>query len=177
MRLWLVRHGATEWSETGRLCGWTDVPLSAAGRGQAELLQSRLHGLAFDSVWTSDLIRASESARLAFGDAMPDMRLRELDFGDLEGKSWQECDQFTRDALVRFDGFAAPGGESTAELQERIGEFLAELGDGNHLIFTHGGVIRLLARMRHLDSSPLPGELVVLDRETIFQTWVQNEEN
>lgn len=175
MRLWLVRHGATEWSETGRLCGWTDVPLSPAGRGQAELLQPRLVGLPFDGVWTSDLSRASEFARLVIGDASPEMRLRELDFGDLEGKTWHDCDSSTRGALLWFDGFASPGGESVAELQDRVGGFLSGLVDGNHLVFTHGGVIRLLSRMRGLDSSPSPGELVVLDLEAIFQPSVQNE--
>ena len=165
--LWLVRHGATAWSETGRVCGWTDVPLSAAGRGQAQLFQPRLQGLAFDGVWTSDLVRASEFARLAFGDATPDTSLRELDFGELEGRTWHDLEQPIRDALLRFDGFVAPGGESVAAFENRVVGFLSGLTPGEHLVFTHGGVVRLLTRLLGVASSPVPGELTVLEWATI----------
>lgn len=167
MRLWLVRHGATDWSEEGRLCGWSDIPLSADGRSQAGPLRSRLDGLVFDGVWTSDLTRASEFACLVAGQAETDSRLREIDFGELEGRRWVDCDRSTRDALVRFDGFVAPGGESVARLQERVGAFLSSLGHGEHLLFTHGGVIRLLTRWLGLASSPAPGELTILEWDGI----------
>ena len=163
MRLWLVRHGATAWSEAGRLCGWTDVPLSPLGRNQAGPLQPRLAANTFDGVWTSDLVRSSEFARLAAGQAKADRRLREIDFGDLEGRRWVECDRPTRDALARYDDFAAPGGESVSQMEERVGEFLSEIGPGEHLVFTHGGVIRLLARRLGLTSHPAPGELAILE--------------
>ena len=91
------------------------------------------------------------------------MRLREIDFGDLEGKTWDECDQDTQRALVRFEGFSAPGGESVDTLQERVLGFLAGLAPGNHLIFTHGGVIRLLQARSGSGPPPRPGELVVLE--------------
>ncbi|MGH8913380.1 MAG: histidine phosphatase family protein [Acidimicrobiia bacterium] len=163
MRLWLVRHGVTVWSEEGRLCGSTDVPLSVKGREQAALVRPRLRGQVFDGIWTSDLSRAAEFARLTAGGATSDRRLRELDFGDLEGKAWQDCDRQTREALVRFDGFAAPGGESVADMEERVFGFLSGLDSGEHLIFTHGGVVRLLARRTGANISPVPGELTVLE--------------
>jgi len=163
MRLWLVRHGATDWSEEGRLCGWTDIPLSNLGRNQAGPLRPRLVANTFDGVWTSDLSRSSEFAQLAAGRAQSDRRLREIDFGDLEGRRWLDCDGPTRDALVRYDDFAAPGGESVSQLEERVGEFLSEIGPGEHLVFTHGGVIRLLARHVGLASQPAPGELTILE--------------
>lgn len=170
MRLWLVRHGATDWSETGRLCGWTDIPLSSQGRRQAELVRSWIHGRKFEGVWSSDLIRAADFARLAVGGASSDVRLRELDFGELEGRSWHDCDHPTRNALLRFEGFAAPGGESVAELGERVAAFLSGLAIGDHLVFTHGGVIRLLTHQRGITSSPAPGELTILD-------WVAPRQN
>ena len=163
MTLWLVRHGDTEWSEHGRLCGWADPPLSPAGIEQAARLRPRLRHRPFEGAWTSDLTRASEFARLSFGEARPDVRLREIDFGDLEGKTWDECDEETQEALMRFEGFTAPGGESVETLRERVLGFLADLGPGNHLIFTHGGVIRLLQALRGSGRSPRPGEMVVLD--------------
>lgn len=162
MTLWLVRHGATEWSERGKLCGWTDVPLSPLGRDQAIRLRPRLERHRFDGVWTSDLARAREFARLSFDGAHPDSRLREVDFGDLEGLTWDECDPQTRDALSGFGGFTAPGGESVESFQDRVVGFLTELGPGNHLIFTHGGVIRLLHMLCGQSRAPAPGEMVEL---------------
>jgi probable phosphoglycerate mutase len=167
MRLWLVRHGATDWSEQGRLCGWSDIPLSADGRGQAGPLRSRLDGLVFDGVWASDLARASEFACLVAGQAKTDSRLREIDFGELEGRCWVDCDRSTRDALVRFDGFVAPGGESVSRLEERVGEFISGLGPGEHLLFTHGGVIRLLTGRAGPVSYPAPGELTIIEWDGI----------
>jgi probable phosphoglycerate mutase len=163
MRLWLVRHGATQWSEEGRLCGWTDVPLSPKGRAQAVPIRRRLDGQRFDGAWTSDLTRAAEFARLTMRQADPDRRLRELDFGALEGKTWRQIELPTRESLLGFDGFAAPGGESVGQLGARVGEFLSELGEGDHLLFTHGGVIRLLSRRCGVASYPAPGELTVLE--------------
>ena len=82
-RLWLVRHGATDWSDAGRLNGWTDVPLNERGRAQATWLAGQLKGREFVDVWSSDLARAEETARLVLGQPVPDRRLRELDFGAL----------------------------------------------------------------------------------------------
>lgn len=170
MRLWLVRHGVTEWSESGRLCGWADIPLNSVGRDQAISLRGRWSQARLAGVWTSDLIRAAEFAELAHGEATPDRRLRELDFGDLEGLTWGECDQPTRLALTRFEGFAAPGGETLAQLEDRIGDFLCTLTQGDHLIFTHGGVIRLLSGIGGATLSPAPGELTVVE-------WPSREQN
>jgi len=167
LRLWLVRHGATDWSAAGRLCGSTDIPLSPEGRAQVDPFRRRVASHSFTGVWTSDLARAREFAQLAVRHATPDRRLRELDFGELEGKRWEDLDQSTRHALVRFEGFVAPGGESVAQLEERVGEFLAELEPGDHLVVTHGGVIRLLARRCGLALAPVPGEMTVLEWERV----------
>ena len=163
LTLWLARHGATAWTEQGRFCGWSDLPLNAKGRAQARRLGSRLAGLAFDGIWTSDLSRAAESSRLAGVRARPDPRLRELDFGELEGKTWSDLDSGLQDDLGRFEGFTAPGGESLHQLEERLGGFLGELPGGDHLIFTHGGVIRLLSRRQGRVVAPVPGQLVIFE--------------
>jgi probable phosphoglycerate mutase len=163
LRLWLVRHGATEWNESGRLCGWADVPLSPAGKRQANSLRPRLAVQPFDGVWASDLVRASQFAQLAYGPATTDLRLREIDFGEIEGRTWQECDSMTRESLLRFDGFVAPGGESFDQFRDRVTGFLDGLRPGTHLLFTHGGVTRLLTREVGDPASPAPGEVTVLD--------------
>ena len=175
LSLWLARHGATEWTDEGRLCGWSDPPLNEEGRAQAGLLRRRLAGLAFDGTWTSDLIRAVEYAELAGVGAQPDRRLRELDFGELEGKAWPDLATGVQQSLVRVDGFSAPGGESVADLEERVGAFIGELSAGSHLIFTHGGVIRILGRRRGLTLAPAPGQLTILDWEGTMATQTGRE--
>ena len=159
-RLWLVRHGATDWSEAGRFNGWTDVSLNELGRRQSELLRDHLRATEFDGIWSSDLVRAIETASLAAGDAVADRRLREIDFGALEGLTWAECPAHVREALVAFEGFEAPGGESVSRLSDRVLEFVDGLSHGDHLVFTHGGVIRVLSRGADRDVNVPPGGLL-----------------
>ena len=161
LRLWLVRHGATEWSDAGRLNGWTDVPLNARGRAQAVALAERLAGTGVAGIWSSDLSRATETARLATGEPAPDPRLRELDFGSLEGMRWEECPPEVRRAMAAFEGFRAPGGESVESLRARVFDFVHSLPRGDQVVFTHGGVIRLLLREAGTDRGIGPGELVL----------------
>lgn len=159
-RLWLVRHGATDWSDAERLTGWTNVPLNERGRVQAQVLGRAMAGRKFAGIWSSDLERAAETARVAVGGAIPDRRLRELNFGDLDGCTWDQCPPEIREELLAFDRFAAPGGESVEALRERVLDFLARLSPGDHLVFTHGGVVRLLLRaVGHYARIP-PGGLV-----------------
>lgn len=161
-RLWLVRHGETDWSAAGRLNGWRDVPLNERGRAQARGLADRLRDQRFVATWSSDVKRSTETARLADRSPAIDRRLRELDFGALEGMTWGELDEATQRALIGFDRFQAPGGESVAMLQARVADFIAGLDLGDHLVFTHGGVIRLLMREAGLDRGVEPGEIVVV---------------
>ena len=144
IELWLVRHGETEWSAAHRFCGWSDPPLSERGRAMAEALRHELADAQFDSVVSSTSGRAVETARLAYGEPRVDERLRELDFGDIEGMTWKDCTPELREQLLDYETFQAPNGESVAQLIARVTEALRELGPGRHLIVTHGGVIRFL---------------------------------
>ena len=84
--LWLVRHGATEWSQTGRHTSRTDVALLPSGADRARALLPRLTSHDFALVLTSPLQRARETARLAgYPDAEVDGDLREWDYGVYEG--------------------------------------------------------------------------------------------
>jgi probable phosphoglycerate mutase len=166
VRLWLARHGETAWNVVHRFQGWADIELTATGRAQANALGARLAGRRFDRVWSSDLGRAVETARLAVGEPTTDRRLREIDFGTLEGLVWDQLGEEVRLALRGFDGFQAPGGESMAAFKQRVLEFIAELGPGDHLVVTHGGVIRMLTRECGADGFPAPTELVGLDWDT-----------
>lgn len=160
--VWLVRHGETDWNAAGRLQGWTDIPLNDAGKRQASELGPLLESESFDGLWSSDLVRAIETATLAYGVPQTDSRIREMDFGAIEGSTWDGLDVHLRVALRDFDHFSAPGGETAAAFVERIESFLAELSPGRHLVFTHGGVIRAISRPYGTDGFPRHAEIVKL---------------
>src|SRR5262245_48512639 len=88
-QIWLVRHGETEWSLSGKHTGRTDVPLTPAGRRQAEALGRHLTGRSFALVLASPLDRARETCRLAgYGSmALVTDDLREWDYGIYEGRT------------------------------------------------------------------------------------------
>jgi broad specificity phosphatase PhoE len=100
-QVFLLRHGETEWSRTGRHTGRTDLPLTADGRLRAQAIGRALQGHKL-SVWTSPLDRARETCRLAgFADsAKVDHDLREWDYGIYEGRTTLEIRQEMTDWSV-----------------------------------------------------------------------------
>lgn len=149
LTVFFVRHGQTEWNREGRWQGQLDVPLNAAGRRQAALLGGRLRASAFAAAYSSDLARARETARIALPGVSPDLdpRLREMDFGEFEGATWEQIEQTHPEALRAYladrQAFRAPGGESHAEVRERLASWLDSLPRaGTVIAFTHGGLIR-----------------------------------
>lgn len=161
--LWLVRHGETPASKGRTLAGWADVPLTAHGEEQASALRPLLAGGRFDGVWSSNLRRAITTARLAWGEPRQDERLREMSFGSLEGMPWETLDPTIQEGLARFEGFAAPGGESFEGVRSRVLSFVEGLLPGRHVLFTHGGVVRLLSREVGEDTFVPTGTLLVVD--------------
>ncbi len=159
--LWLVRHGETPASRGRTLAGWTDVPLTERGQQQAAALRPVLENEDFDGVWSSDLIRAVTTARLAWGEPKQDRRLREMGFGELEGADFMTLEPKLQDGILQFNDFAAPGGESLEELHTRVMSFIDVLPMGQHLLFTHGGVVRLFARELGHDRFVPTGTLLV----------------
>lgn len=168
VRLWLARHGSSEWSEARRYTGWTDLPLSERGMKEAESL-AWLARRRWTGIWTSDLQRARATAELAGVVATVDRRLREIDFGTMEGKTWDELDPGTQEAVASFEGFAPPGGESATELMARLDDFVGGLAPGDHLVFTHGGVIRALVRTTGEDHHSGPGEVTIIEVDGTFR--------
>src|SRR5688572_29356287 len=99
-KIFLIRHGETEWSRSGRHTGRTDVPLTDAGRLAAEAIREALEPLELD-VWTSPLQRARETARLAgFASVQIDDDLREWDYGVYEGRTTLDIRKETPDWSV-----------------------------------------------------------------------------
>ncbi len=151
LELWLVRHGETTRSVAREIAGWSDPPLTDRGRRQARALRLKLDGEVFDGVWSSDLRRAKTTAALAWGDAAPDSRLREFNFGDMEEEPFEAIDSGLAAQAMRFRDFQAPGGENNAGFRSRLEAFLDELPPGRHLLFVHGGVIRSLVQDLGMD--------------------------
>lgn len=153
-QLFLVRHGETAWNAEARLQGQLDVPLSALGRQQAELLRARLEEERLDAACSSDLERCWETAVIALRGRdihpTPDIGLREIDFGDWQGLTFADVEQRRPDdfRLWRDDPVdAAPhGGESRRQLQSRIAATLTAIVaryEGQRvLVVTHGGALR-----------------------------------
>ena len=149
LELWLVRHGVTDWNLAERIQGWSDPPLNAAGRAQAERLAPRLTGIAFDRVIASDLDRARTTAALALpgADVELDPRLRELNYGAFDGASWADLatgEHAAAAAHWRADrrGRRIPGGESFDDLAARVAAFRADLpATGRVIAFAHSGTI------------------------------------
>lgn len=146
-----IRHGESEWNARRVWQGHSESPLSALGKAQAESLSMRFQkaGYRFDRVYSSDLGRALETARLALPQAeiVVDPRLREIHFGALEGRTLEELrpeegEEFKRWWASPYDTMLSGGGESMASVRQRVDAWRAELGDGNIAVFTHGGVIR-----------------------------------
>jgi broad specificity phosphatase PhoE len=159
VELWLVRHGETLWNREGKLLGWTDLPLTPEGEAQARALKGLLPSF---PAYSSDLARALRTAELAGFRPEATRALREIHFGALEGAPWEALEPAYKEALLSFQGFHPPGGESLEEFQERILRFLEGL-KAPALLFTHGGVVRATLRALGEDGLVPPGSVLVVD--------------
>jgi probable phosphoglycerate mutase len=142
--IYLVRHGETEWSKSGRHTGRTDLALTPEGEEEARALRSRLPA-GLDQVLTSPLQRAARTAELAGFAATPDPDLMEWDYGDFEGLT-SAAIRARQPAWELFsDG--CPGGESVAQIAQRADRITARLkaSSGKVLVFSHGHLLRVLA--------------------------------
>ena len=148
--LLLVRHGETDWNRDRRVQGHTDVPLNDEGRSQARTLAATLDCQEFAAIYSSDLARALETAKIIAEpcglEVTPVEALREKDFGTWEGLTDVEI-------LTRFPDAHATGwgdGESTEELATRVLQAVDEIGaehpDEAVIVVTHGGPLRALLR-------------------------------
>ena len=146
-RVYLVRHGETEWSLTGRHTGRTELSLTAAGAEAARQWGDRLQGIGFSRVFTSSRLRARQTCDLAGQGAVaaiePD--LAEWDYGDYEGKRSEDIHQQRPGWNIFRDG--CPGGESPAQVSARADRLIARLRQwpGNVALFSHGHFGRVLA--------------------------------
>jgi probable phosphoglycerate mutase len=145
--LWLLRHGATQWSERELHTGRADPPLSPEGREQAAAAGQLLEGRRFAGVMVSPQLRAQETCRLAgFGERAEVWdELVEWDYGTYEGLTDDDTGERRPGWNLFRDG--APEGESPAQVAARIHRILRHLESisGPCLLVGHGKLLRALA--------------------------------
>ncbi|MGH3506018.1 MAG: histidine phosphatase family protein [Nocardioidaceae bacterium] len=144
--VWLVRHGETEWSRSGRHTGRTDLEMTPEGEQAARQLGPVLAGTSFNRVWCSPRLRARRTAELARLDRVEvHDELVEWDYGDYEGLTRVEIQEARPDWQIWTHG--APGGESPQEMATRADGVVAACRDagGRTLLVAHGHFLRSLA--------------------------------
>lgn len=144
--LWLVRHGETEWSRSGRHTSVTDLELTEHGVDQAREL--RLRPADFDLVLSSPRRRARQTAEIAgFGDLVEvDENLAEWNYGDYEGLTTPQIREQVPD--WRIWTHPMPNGETQRQVMERLGRVVSrvrESGADRAIAFAHGHSLRVLA--------------------------------
>jgi broad specificity phosphatase PhoE len=153
--LLLIRHGATDLA--GTFCGHSDPPLNERGRQQVAALIEELASERIEAVYSSDLIRAHQTAvALTTAKAAPLCSLsglREIDFGDWEGLSWNEVEaidgQYAERWLVEYPSLAALNGEVVAAFETRVlatVETLLQIDGRPIAVVSHAGVMRVIMR-------------------------------
>jgi probable phosphoglycerate mutase len=150
--VYLARHGETEWSKSGQHTSRTDLPLLPSGEEAARKLGPRLAGITFTRVLSSPLSRARRTADLAGFTPEIEPDLIEWNYGDYEGLRSAEIGA-KRPGWNLFR-HGAPGGESPAQVVERVDRLVAKLKgqSGNVICFAHGHILRVVG-VRWIDQS------------------------
>jgi len=149
----LARHGETDWNREGRMQGQSDQPLNALGRAQAGALAEALVGVELAAVYSSDLRRAYETARIVADargmDVVVTAALREVDFGEWEGMRRDEIEHrfpVGHSRWRRYEGHGWEHGESYEEMGARVVAAVLGIAAGHPgeqvLLVAHGGPIR-----------------------------------
>jgi probable phosphoglycerate mutase len=155
--IWFVRHGETDWNKARRIQGQTDIELNETGHAQSRAIaraMAELHGsLDGLGVHVSPLKRPRQTlAHIldAFGQQVPkvsiDERLKELNFGEAEGKTWSELNMMGIDPEADpegYHGWRPERGESYADATARVRDWLDSL-TGPTLAVAHGGISRIV---------------------------------
>jgi len=186
-RLWVIRHGETEWSRSGQHTGCTDLPLTTRGEGQAsgvgELVRWLVGAGGFDLVFCSPMLRTRRTAELAGlcggaagGQFEVDPDLREWDYGELEGR-------VTAEIRAEYPGWSIwdgpwPGGETAAEVSARADRVVARVvgsGMSNVAVVGHGHFSRALAA-RWVGAELGVGRWLELDTASVSELdWSQGQ--
>ena len=152
MKLYIIRHGQTDWNIAKKIQGRQDIPLNGRGRYQAGCLKKAMEDRPVTAVFSSPQIRAMETAKavaLSSGSAViPVKDLMEINYGSWEGKTEEELLQEDRALYEAWWSHPAetapPGGESISQVNERCQKAWKEIKPqltGDAAIVAHGGLL------------------------------------
>ena len=146
MKVYVIRHGESINNWEKKWTGWQDVPLTATGREDAKKAGEYLRTISFDKVFSSDLSRALETAKIALPqyDCKASPLLREVNVGSLAGRHLSSLTDEER-LTVAKEGYGAFGGETKGEFSSRIKKMMEELENRSEdtvALFCHAGFLR-----------------------------------
>ena len=166
MKLYVVRHGQTDWNKEHKVQGITDIPLNAKGRKDAEELIPLVKELKLDIVISSPLARARETAKIITNGNYPintDDRIKERDWGLNEGAPLSDVDKW--DCWDVVLNTRVQNIEPVQDFMYRVSSFIEEIKhkykDRNVLIVTHSAVSRVIHYM--LEQIPEDANLSRID--------------
>ena len=172
-KVYLIRHGETEWSRAGKHTGVTDVPLTEQGRKTARLLRPILAREKFVLVLCSPLQRARESCELAGlqESAAVEPDLMEWSYGEYEGLTTKQI-QLARPGWSVFH-HGCPGGETPKQVAARVDRVVAKVrtSDGNVALFAHGACPPRSCRAVDQSAAKLRRALVARHRD-VMCAWL-----
>jgi broad specificity phosphatase PhoE len=168
VKLYVVRHGETEWSLSGQHTGSTDIPLTAGGEEEAKRLAPWLSGISFSCALCSPRQRAQMTCELAGLGALAEIEpdLAEWDYGDYEGLRTPEILKERPGWNIFADG--CPNGELPDQVSARADRLIRRLEtlDGNVALFSHGHFSRVLTA-RWIGMPAIGGQRLMLDTGTL----------
>lgn len=167
-RVFICRHGETEWSRSGQHTSTTDLPLTDKGEKQVEALAKRLEGIEFTKVFCSPLLRARQTCEIAglMGEAVIDDDLFEWRYGDYEGIKTVDIRKTVPNWSVFTHG--CPNGESVEDVKIRADNMIEKIQgiDGDVAIFSSGHFSRVLTA-RWLNLPVVAGRHFILNTGTL----------
>lgn len=175
-RVYLVRHGETEWSLSGKHTSRTDLPLTAEGERRAELLAPVFRHHPFALVFTSPMKRATRTCELAGllsrAECLDD--LREWDYGDYEGRTTVDIRAAHPGWNLFHDG--APHGETAEDVAARMRRVIDRIlaAQGDVAVFGHGHALRVLTAV-WLELAPEDAERFALETGTVSVLGFERE--
>lgn len=178
--IYVIRHGETDWNKSQRFQGMTDIKLNETGREQAVKLRPVLQRLQIESVYSSTLSRAYETAELATVDLkltiQKDERLRETNVGEAEGLTHDEIIQkFGEHSLTKWRSYEErlldyhfTSGESKRQMMYRARQVFLDIAQNSNrntvAIFSHGMVMRALT---YIFGEGLPWDLQMFSNGSV----------
>ncbi|BBE31052.1 phosphatase [Tepiditoga spiralis] len=156
IRLYITRHGETEWNIEKKFQGWGDSPLTKKGINQAKLLSERLKNIKFNAIYSSSLKRAYKTAEILKRDRKIEIKqmedLKEINLGKWQGVNYESFNGIYSNELYLFWNkphlYKNETGENFYEVKKRVKEVLNKIiknhNEGNVLIVTHGIILKII---------------------------------